>query len=140
MEPLPGDGEALPASTITAYRDQPGIEWECFLQNMEEFTPKSSKRPFMKVAPGQSGSGRQFGEDQVGRTSKRPSGSSRSSEEDYIDAAKQFRPKSPPPQIEPPHVIYKSHNEYTKGGTMKGKEKGPVRVDGTKKHKRGRKE
>ena len=94
----------------------------------------------MKVAPEQSGSGHQFGKDQVGRTSKRPSGSSGSSEEDYIDAAEQLRPKSPPPQVEPSHAIYKSRDEYTKGGTMKGKEKGPVRVDGTKKHKRGRKE
>ena len=39
LEPLPGDGNALPASTIATYRDQPGIEWEHFLQNSQQNPP-----------------------------------------------------------------------------------------------------
>ena len=140
LESLPSEGEAISASTIAAYRDDYGVDWERSMQKMEDFVPKSTRHPLMKVAPEVAGPSRHSSGDQSRHATKRPSSSSGSSE-DYIDAAEEYKPKSPPrSQVEPPHVAYMGRDEYTRGDLVKGKEKVSVRGDEKKKHKRDRKE
>ena len=134
LDSLPSEGEAISVSMVAAYRDDYGVDWECSMQKMEEFVLKSTRHPLMKVTPEVAGPSRHLSGEQSGHTTKRPSSSSGSSE-DYVDAAKEYKCKSPPrSQVEPLHVAYMSCDKYTRGGLVKGKEKVLAQGNGKKKH------
>ena len=43
LVPLPNDGPALRASIVATFRDEYGVNWERFLDNMEQWRPKDQK-------------------------------------------------------------------------------------------------